>query len=278
MAGTERWKRIGKTEEAAAFLRMEERRCVNACSRFLNLDRSHDKLWAWYDTEKKIRALILFSRRSLFLISKGEAVPEPRFMAKFIRKNYIHAVQGGREDAEQLEMMLANNGRVAMENINYDLMELDGNAPVIKKSPSPGLILRKPRRGDEDDIFILQAGYEQEEVLPRASVFNPASCRVSMERILKKEQILVAEMDSKIVGKINTSAASFSRYQIGGVYVHPAYRGRGIAGQMCSAFIRELLPSGRGLTLFVKKNNSAARSVYLRSGFETSGNYRISYY
>ncbi|MDR3193469.1 MAG: GNAT family N-acetyltransferase, partial [Treponema sp.] len=67
-------------------------------------------------------------------------------------------------------------------------------------------------------------------------------------------------------------------YQIGGVYVHPAYRGRGIARRLCAELARELLAEGKGLSLFVKKQNPAARSVYRDIGFKTQADYRISYY
>jgi predicted GNAT family acetyltransferase len=85
-------------------------------------------------------------------------------------------------------------------------------------------------------------------------------------------------MENRIVGKINTNAASFTRLQVGGVYVLPEYRGLGIGRRMTAAFTGELIQQGRGLTLFVKKNNPAARSIYDRAGFTAAADYRISYY
>jgi predicted GNAT family acetyltransferase len=129
-----------------------------------------------------------------------------------------------------------------------------------------------------DNLFQLQSAYDQEEVLPQQAVFNPAACRLSLEHIMDHEHILVAELGSRLVGKINTSAASFSRYQIGGVYVHPAYRGLGIASRMGALFIRRLLAEKKGVTLFVKKQNPFARKLYRHIGFETLNTYRISYF
>jgi predicted GNAT family acetyltransferase len=62
------------------------------------------------------------------------------------------------------------------------------------------------------------------------------------------------------------------------VYVHPDYRGIGIAGRMTSEFTESLAAQGRGISLFVKKSNTAARRVYQRIGFEIQGDYRIDYY
>jgi predicted GNAT family acetyltransferase len=80
------------------------------------------------------------------------------------------------------------------------------------------------------------------------------------------------------VGKINTNAESFTRYQIGGVYVHTDYRGLGIASVMTAALVRKLLAMGKGASLFVKKQNAAAGTVYRRVGFVKTGEYRIAYY
>jgi predicted GNAT family acetyltransferase len=117
-----------------------------------------------------------------------------------------------------------------------------------------------------------------EEVLPKGTTFNPAASRLNLAHILANEQILAAELDGRIVGKINTSARSFTRYQIGGVFVHPGCRTLGIGRRMAAEFVRGLIRQGRGVSLFVKKRNAAARKVYLDIGFDTIGDYRISYY
>jgi predicted GNAT family acetyltransferase len=129
-----------------------------------------------------------------------------------------------------------------------------------------------------DELFILQSGYEKEEVLPAGADFNPAVCRWNLERILAEERVLAAELDGRLVGKINTSAGSFTRNLIGGVYVHPDFRSRGIAQRMTAEFTGTLIAEGRGISLFVKKRNLSAKTVYRRLGFTAVGDYRISYY
>jgi ribosomal protein S18 acetylase RimI-like enzyme len=222
----------------------------------------------------------MFSRRSLFpiLIGTGE-IPPPPFMYSLLRKVSVHAVQGLRKDVTILETLLAGLGVRAVEDIDYDLMALDREPFPASFSRGPEeLILRQPGTEDTENLYRLQAAYEQEEVLPRGAVFNALSCRRSLEHILAREHILIAELYGRIVGKINTSASSFSRYQIGGVYVDPDYRGLGIACRMAAVFTRDLIREGRGLSLFVKKRNSAARAVYRRIGFEILEDYRICYY
>jgi ribosomal protein S18 acetylase RimI-like enzyme len=225
-------------------------------------------------------ALLMLNRRSLFPIRfKTGELPPPPFINSLFHKVSIHAVQGLRNDVAFLETLAEDLGIRPAEGIDYDLMALDREpSPESFNSGPPELLLRRPGLGDLENLYRLQAAYEQEEVLPRGAVFNPLSCRNSLEHILSGEHILVAELHGRMVGKINTSAASFFRYQIGGVYVEPDYRGRGIACRMAAVFTRELIREGRGLSLFVKKRNTAARAVYRRIGFEILDDYRICYY
>jgi predicted GNAT family acetyltransferase len=188
-------------------------------------------------------------------------------------------VQGLREDVEFLEGGIADLNRQPVDRFDYDLMALDREPDSGRAGPPlPGLVLRKPAAADTEELFALQSAYEMEEVLPAGAVFNPAASRLNLARVLANEQMLVAELNGRIVGKINTSAGSFTRRQIGGVYVRPGCRALGIGRRMTAEFTRGLIRQGWGVSLFVKKRNTAARRVYLGIGFETLGDYRISYY
>jgi ribosomal protein S18 acetylase RimI-like enzyme len=267
-------------QEPEAFLRRREPLCAGACGRFLNPGPEKNQVWLLRTPEGSLSALLLFSRRTLLPVFGGQTnLPLSRLVRRHFRSRRIHAVQGLREEALALEAALAEAGLETVDTIDYDLMTLDGEPAAANfRAGPPGLILRRPDAVDTDALFELQAGYEKEETLPRGSTFNAAACRLNLQQILGENQILAAELDGRLVGKINVSLNSFTRCQIGGVYVHPAYRGLGIARRMTAEFIRPLAAQGRGITLFVKKNNPAARSVYLRTGFRPLAGYRISYY
>ena len=277
-----RWHRIPKDELFAAetYLREREKFCVAASARFLHLQNKRGHVWRLSGPEGNIFALLLHHHRTLFpVFEKNHSISCPHFLNRFLGKIPIHAVQGLREDTELLENLMENSGYYAEERIDYDLMSIDTppRQEALKSGPAD-LILRKPEAGDKESVYILQSAYEQEEVLPKNAAFDPSVCRLNMEHILSSERILLAELDGQIVGKINTSAVSFTRYQIGGVYVRPDCRGRGIAARMTAVFIQNLLDSGRGITLFVKHRNNAARAAYLKVGLSTLADYRISYY
>jgi ribosomal protein S18 acetylase RimI-like enzyme len=281
-----RWQRVKKGDLPLAerFLKDREPRCVAACSRFLHRRGGLDHLWLLRGTPQSgdgtedVSALLMLSKRSLFPILAGTGeIPPPPFINSLFRRVSIHSIQGPRKDVAFFETLAARLGVRAEEGIDYDLMTLDREPSGFDRGP-PELLLRRPGFEDMERLYRLQSAYEQEEVLPRGAVFSPLSCRNSLEHILTREHILVAELGGRMVGKINTSAASFSRYQIGGVYVEPDYRGMGIASRMAAVFTRDLIREGRYLSLFVKKRNAAARMVYRRIGFEALDDYRICYY
>ena len=277
-----RWRKIPRDErnEAETFLRDREQYCVSASARFLGMNDRRDYVWYMPGPEGEISALLLHTRHSLFpVFDKNKNIPRLRFLKRFPVRVPIHALQGLKEDTEILEAHMEEQGYYADERIDYALMSLDDepNPQALKAGPQ-GLLLRRPAAGDEESLFALQSAYEQEEVLPRKAVFNPAVCRLNLENILSSEHTLVAELDKQVVGKINTSAESFTRYQIGGVYVRPDCRGLGIAARMTAFFVQDLLAQGKGITLFVKKQNNAALKVYRKTGFVILADYRISYF
>jgi ribosomal protein S18 acetylase RimI-like enzyme len=250
---------------------------VAAAARFLY---HLDKAWMFQDEQKQVKALLIYSKGSLFpVFGSRPGIPMPCFMERFLKKKALHSVQGLRREAEVLENSLARLGAEPVERIEYDLMALDAPPdPAGFRAGPEKLVLRRAETRDMDALFRLQAAYEQEEVLPKGAAFNPAACRRLLERTAAREYLLIAELGGRILGKINTNARSFSRYQIGGVYILPEYRGLGIASRLISVFTQSILAAGMGVSLFVKKRNRAASSVYRRIGFAVLDDFRISYY
>jgi ribosomal protein S18 acetylase RimI-like enzyme len=225
-------------------------------------------------------AFILYTRRSLFPVFRSGAAgfPLPEKLEKILAQEGLHAAQGTAADIDLLGPLLESSGIFASETNDYDLMDFDEPPRRnISRRDWNGLI-RRPLPEDLDALFPLQAAYEHEEVIPKEGVFYPAACRKTLETMIAAGRILAAESDGRLVGKINVNAESFTRFQIGGVYVDPAFRGRGIARAMTAELIRRLSPLGKGFTLFVKKNNAPARAVYEGTGFSKTGSYKIAYY
>ena len=277
----QRWQKLKKQQlpDAEALLRSQEIRCMNACSRFINRDSLKYKAWSLNDKKGRVSALIILSKQSVLpVLCDQDSIPPPAFLRGFPGKVHLHSIQGCKHDALMLETTLGKTGLFAAETIDYDVMSIDQPPSDYLSAGPAGLVIRKPQLADMNALAVLHAAYEQEEVLPAASVFNAAVSRLNIERIFAKEHMVIAELNGRIIGKINTNAVTFTRYQVGGVYVLPDYRGLGIARRMAGEFTASLTARGRGISLFVKKSNPAARRVYQRIGYALNGDYRISYY
>ena len=258
---------------------------VGACGRFLERVESRDTIWLLCGKKDEISALVINSKSTVipvfcrkFCNTHGnKEVPDIKKLAGLLKKKRIYSLQGIKNEVIILEDILRQIGAKVSDTIDYDLMTIDKQ--LVFKGSSPGnLTLCVPQMTDLDALAPLQAAYEQEEVLPKGSAFSPAASRVNIANLIAKGYVFAARLDGRFVGKINISAVSFTRYQVGGVYVHPDYRGMGIARAMAGEFIALLVGKGRGVTLFVKKNNAAACRLYAGLGFITRNDYRITYY
>jgi GNAT superfamily N-acetyltransferase len=257
-------------------------------------------------------ALILYHKRMLFPIlgealkhAGGLSLPPPGFLDDYMRRVGVYGVQGLKEDSLYIEGLLAMKGHRPLVSIDYDLMFRAplhagwNTAGIPLPQPLPqgegsalnayeeagalaplggGLRLREGGKEDMDALFPLQAAYEQEEVILPGEALKPAVCRLNLKQIMEEERLLAVFDGEKAVGKINTNAESYSCTQMGGVYVLPSYRRHGIALQLTATLAGRLAAEGRGVSLFVKKRNEAARRVYLKAGLRPIADYRISYY
>ncbi|MDR2478971.1 MAG: GNAT family N-acetyltransferase [Treponema sp.] len=281
MSDTFRWRKMKKRDTAGveALLRDRERWCVGACGKYLKHNPAEENIWILCNQTGPF-ALIIQSKGGLFPVFLGQReIPPPRFLRSLFGFVPVHSIQGITAAALPLERAMEKIGLTAAEKIEYELMCIDKPPGEDAFTGGPaGLLIRRPDFNDIDTLAALHGAYEQEEVLPAAASFSAAASRLNTERILVNEQVLVAETGGQMIGKINTSAASFTRYQIGGVYVHPRYRGLGIARRMTAELVKSLVAQGKGVSLFVRKSNIAARTVYRRLGFEPVSDYRINYY
>ena len=274
------WRKIKKSDFPLLekLLMNNENNYVNASAKFLlHEENDNASFWVLADEKNEIKAAIINWKNNILPILCGHNEPLSDFYKEFLSSKKIHSLQGLKNEVMALEKEIT--GKKPVEIIDYHLMSLD--IPPKKKDVSSNisnLKLITPKLADIDAIAPLQAEYEKEEVLPKGAVFSSASSRVNTANILAKGQVLAAEIDGRYIGKINVSAVSFTRYQVGGVYVYPDYRGKGIAGAMTYQFISSLVSQGKGVTLFARKSNTAACRLYLRLGFKKIKDYCIIYY
>ncbi|MDR2543183.1 MAG: GNAT family N-acetyltransferase [Treponema sp.] len=281
-----KWRKIKNNEKDTSLVKKKlqelENNYVCACVRFLSSDPLKDPVWILSSKNKTPNALIINSKSTIIPVFDGiKTIPKPKFLKKFSALKKIHSIQGLKEEVIVMEGVMEEFGKGVSETFDYNLMSIEAAVKTADANRSlaacKNLILRAVGLSDLDALAPLQAAYEHEEVLHRGSVFSPAASRINLAKIITGGKILAAELDGRLVGKINVSGESFSRYLIGGVYVHHDFRGQGIARIMTERFIASLFGEGKGITLFVKKANLAANRLYAGLGFKVLENYRITY-
>jgi len=299
------WKKLSKSAhpQAETFLRQREPYCVSAISRFTTGLANH--VWAttptspsaslrvicgpsWSSPDNALSGLLLYGKRLLFPVFafsptqtaeyQANGLPLPAFFPQILRSDSLHAAQGLAADMDLLEAALQKKGFTPSSSYNYELRSQTAPKIVTDTTLGDNLIIRKPTISDINALFPLQAGYEQEEVLPKGAEFEPAVCLKGLEYLIAQNTLLMAELEGRPVGKVNINAQSYNCLQIGGVYVRPEFRSLGIAQALTTALVQNFAAQKQHFTLFVKKTNIPARRVYDKLGFEKIGDYRISYY
>lgn len=186
------------------------------------------------------------------------------------------SIVGPAKDVERFEAALSLRPLVA---VRYDLMSRKPRSSALRRGAAPaGLRVYCAGAANLDELSPLQEAYEKEEVLTAIHSFDAAGSRASLARALRDQVVVFGRLDGSAVAKAATNARAFSLDQMGGVFVAPPYRRRGIGSAVVSALISILESEGRGTVLFVKKGNEAAKGLYDELGFETLGDYRADYF
>jgi GNAT superfamily N-acetyltransferase len=171
--------------------------------------------------------------------------------------------------------------------VEYDAMNLPpGTYGQHGRSSLPGsraavsgiAEYRRATMADLDSLYPLAAAYEKSEVMTVMHTFDPAVCRATQAKNLKTQLVYLATMHGRVVARAQTNARGWIFDQIGGIFVDPEFRGLGLGRGVVDALVSNLADRGRGVSLFVKKSNDVARSLYLNLGFQRNRDYRVSYF
>ena len=141
-----------------------------------------------------------------------------------------------------------------------------------------GLAIKAAGLQDAERLYPLQKGYELEDVALSKDYFHERSCFLSLKRILRHQEVIMAELNGKAVAKVNTNARGFRVDQVGGMYTIKSERNRGIGFLILKELLKRIFQTKEIVSLFVRKNNPAAAALYRNLGFTVTDSYRISYY
>ena len=127
-------------------------------------------------------------------------------------------------------------------------------------------------------LLPLQIRYELEEVVINRKRYSEQVCRQNLKRALRQQLVLMAEQNGRVVAKAGTNARGFTTDQIGGVFTVENERNSGIAFRVMEELLRRIFSDKHTASLFVKKDNLPALSLYRKLGFRIFDGYQISYF
>jgi predicted GNAT family acetyltransferase len=230
-----------------------------------------------------IREAIMFTQYGLILPvleSNGLHQGHPslagimHFLGDYLKK--LHSVMGIQENVTVMEKLIRQK---AAERVDYFLMTL---SPYELQKPDisviPNMIIRRARLHDAEHLYPLQKQYELEEVFLNPVRFKPDNCLAHLKRNLRSEIIYVAEINGVAAAKAGTNAQGFTVDQIGGVFTQKKFRNRGIGLAIVTRLLKDIFKKKKLASLFVKKSNTPAITLYRKLGFTIRENFRINYY
>jgi ribosomal protein S18 acetylase RimI-like enzyme len=224
-----------------------------------------------------IEAAVCFGRDgSVLPVLEGKGAEGARNAIASLGQEGFEAarVLGLRDDVLSVESVIGP----PKDAIDHFLMRREEPSPAPENKPVPGMETRVAAVKDAEALLPLQEAYEREEVLIPLHAFNARAISLALAESLRSQTVLVVEIGGRIVAKAQTNARGFFWDQLGGIYVSPEWRRRGIGAFITSQLARRIEGEGRQACLFVKKSNIRAIRAYERSGFSRACDYRIAYY
>lgn len=145
------------------------------------------------------------------------------------------------------------------------------------QAPSEGarLPLRQARAGELSQMVAMAAAMEAEDLGVDPRLQDEAGHRDQVERALQGGRVIVGEQGGQIVFKVDVGLVSRHGALVGGTWVPPAHRGRGLATAGMRALASLLLQATPLVALHVNEENRAAVRCYEAAGFQRSAAYRL---
>ena len=150
------------------------------------------------------------------------------------------------------------------------------NQPLMVLAEQPGVpadALVRPVRPDELETYLPAAVAmftEEVGVDPRLPD-GGAAYRARVSELIAAGRAFARFEAGEVVFKAEIGAMSATVGQIQGVWVHPDWRGHGLAAGATAAVVARLQQMGRVASLYVNSYNQPARAAYRRVGFTQVG-------
>jgi uncharacterized protein len=150
------------------------------------------------------------------------------------------------------------------------LMAIEGPSPV---DADPAV--RRVRLDETDTLLPASIAMFTEEVgISPLTGDGGASYRARVAELVRSGRAFARIEDGQVIFKAEVGAATPRACQVQGVWVHPDFRGRGLAAPGMAAVVRLARASiSPVVSLYVNDFNTPARATYLRAGFHEVGEF-----
>ena len=145
-------------------------------------------------------------------------------------------------------------------------------------APTDGeaLPLRVARPDEAPLIEVMSAEMMREDLGVDPRETEPARHRLAVQRRVEEGRTLVGEDEGgAVVFVLEVGTCRAEGAQVGGTYVPPAHRGKGLAIRGMRAAVQRLLDSVDSVSLHVNEANTAAVRCYERVGFVRGAAFRL---
>lgn len=282
------WKQAQKRDIplVTAFGKFREERCVPFTSRLKNDEKRATILINAHSgqlfCESRITEALMITRNGLVLPVLNEesvAVNQDLQLAKLLQYHArnVYSIMGIQADVLHTRTLLNLQPKIRIE---YLLMSLTKKNFRDMNSDSRNQLLEVRRAGldDAEWLFQLQKEYEFEEVLLRKEDFNEKRSFALFRTRLLNNLIYIGIRCGSPVSQAGTNARGYNVDQIGGVYTCKNDRNRGFASIVMKKLLRDIFNTKSMVSLFVKRTNGPAISLYKKLGFRTQNSYCIEYF
>jgi predicted GNAT family acetyltransferase len=153
---------------------------------------------------------------------------------------------------------------------NQPLLATDAPPPV---DPDPEV--RPVRPGEVDLLFPAAVAMYTEEVgVSPLAEDGGRAYRQRVADLVRTRRAYARFVDGQVIFKAELAVVTRRTAQVQGVWVDPAWRGRGIATAAMAAVVRDALARvAPSVSLYVNDYNAPARRVYERCGFRSVGTF-----
>lgn len=139
----------------------------------------------------------------------------------------------------------------------------------------PGLPLRPARPDELRQLMLLSAEMMAEDLGVDPLKKEPGQHAMAVRSRIEEGRTLIGEQDGEIVFVLDVGTRRPEGAQVGGTYVPPRARRKGIATRGMRSALRRLLVEHRSVSLHVNEANFAAVRCYERAGFERGVPFRL---